>query len=39
MTFALGLALGVPIGAVITLAAMYALCVWMASRDDDQPRI
>ena len=32
MTFALG----VPIGAVIALVAMHALCVWMASRDDDR---
>jgi hypothetical protein len=39
MTFALGLFIGVLIGAGITLAAMHALCVWMASRDDDQPHI
>jgi hypothetical protein len=36
MTFALGLFVGVPIGAVIALAAMQALCVWMTSRDDDR---
>jgi hypothetical protein len=39
MTFALGLVTGLILGAGITLAAMHALCVWMASRDDDQPRI
>jgi hypothetical protein len=31
MTFALGLSLG----AGLTLAALYALCAWMAARDDD----
>ena len=36
MTFALGLFVGVLIGAGITLVAMHALCVWMASRDDDR---
>ena len=35
MTFALGLALGLPLGAALTFAALYALTVWMASRDDD----
>jgi hypothetical protein len=35
MTFALGLALGLPLGAGLTLAALYALCAWMAARDDD----
>jgi hypothetical protein len=36
MTFALGLFMGVPIGAGIAFAAMHALCVWMTSRDDDR---
>jgi hypothetical protein len=39
MTFTLGLLTGLTLGAGITPAAMHALCVWMASRDDDQPRI
>jgi hypothetical protein len=36
MTFTLGLLTGLILGAGITLAAMQALCVWMASRDDDR---
>jgi hypothetical protein len=39
MTFALGLLTGLILGAGIALVAMHALCVWMTSRDDDQPRI
>jgi hypothetical protein len=36
MTFTLGLLTGLILGAGGTLAAMHALCVWMASRDDDR---
>jgi hypothetical protein len=36
MTFTLGLLTGLILGAGITPAAMHALCVWMASRDDDR---
>ena len=35
MTFALGLALGLPLGVALTFAALCALNAWMASRDDD----
>jgi hypothetical protein len=35
MTFALGIALGLCLGAALTLAALWALCVWLAARDDD----
>lgn len=35
MTFALGLALGLPLGAVMALIAANAFCAWLAGRDDD----
>ena len=35
MTFALGLALGLPLGVALTFAALCALNAWMAGRDDD----
>jgi hypothetical protein len=35
MTFALGLALGLPLGAVMALIAANAFCAWLAGRDDE----
>ncbi len=35
MTFALGLTLGLILGTALTFAALYALCGWLAARDDD----
>ncbi|MFN7882950.1 MAG: hypothetical protein ACK5PF_08040 [bacterium] len=40
MTFALGLLTGLILGAVLTLGAMHAVCLWLAGRDDDPlPRL
>jgi hypothetical protein len=35
MTFALCLTLGLILGTALTFAALHALCVWLAARDDD----
>ena len=40
MTFALGLFIGLILGAALTLGAMHAVCLWLAGRDDDAfPRL